>query len=293
MTAIPPEIFEKIRRIQFQTTQLAEDFLAGPYRSAFKGQGMEFEEVREFQPGDEVRNIDWNVTARMNHHYVKTFREERELTVMLIVDISSSSRFGSHNQLKRDLIAEIGAALAFSATKNNDRIGLILFSREVEKYVPPKKGLRHVLRIIRELLVYEPKYPETDLGAALSYLGGVQRRLSICFLISDFICPDYTQKLAVTSRQHDLIAIGITDPYELDFPNMNLVTMVDLETGKSSVVDTSDAKVREHFQKVARDRLEQTDKLMKKIGAGFIDIRTDQPYMPRIRKFFRLREIKH
>lgn len=292
MAGIPREVYKKIRKIQIHTTQLADDILAGAWHSAFKGQGMEFEEVRAYQAGDEIRSIDWNVTARMNIPYVKVFREERELSVILLVDVSASSRFGSKNQLKRDLIAEIGAVLAFSAIKNNDNIGLILFSNEVEKYIPPKKGTRHVLRVIRELLAYEPKGQGTDLRCALSFLGNVQRRTAICFLVSDFICQPPPHEFTLMAKKHDLISIAVTDPCELEFPEMDLVELVDLETGETHVVDSSDQRVLEHFRVKNRERLADFETLMKKIGAGFIDIRTDQPYVFPMRKFFKLRERK-
>lgn len=283
------ETFEKIRQIQIATTQLADDLLAGAYHSAFKGQGMEFEEVREYQAGDDVRNIDWNVTARMNHPYMKVFSEERELTVMLIVDVSSSSRFGSQNQLKRDLIAEVGAVIAFSAIKNNDKVGLILFSDEVEMYLPPKRGTRHVLRVIRDLLTFEPKHKGTNLNEALAFLGNVHRRTAICFLISDFLCDLPLHELSITSRHHDLIAINIADPAELDFPMMELTNIKDLETGEVGLVDSSSQTVKEK----ANQRREEYDRVMKKIGAGSIELMTNEPYIQPMQKFFKLREIRH
>jgi uncharacterized protein (DUF58 family) len=292
MAAIPKELFKKIRKIQFQTTHLANDILAGAYHSAFKGKGMEFEEVREYQPGDEIRSIDWNVSARMGHPYIKNFREERELTVMLVVDISASAHFGSIGQLKSDLIAEIGAVIAFSAIKNNDKVGLILFTEEVEKYLPPKKGTRHVLRVIRELLAFKPKKRGTNIQAALSFLGSVHRRSGICFLISDFICSDFSHELSLVVKKHDLVAIGIADPYEVAFPNMNLVSLQDLETEETRLIDTSSPRVQEHFRSLAQQHLEKCHYLMKSVGAGFIAIRTDQSYLPPIRKFFKLREKK-
>ncbi|MGA8164128.1 MAG: DUF58 domain-containing protein [Waddliaceae bacterium] len=292
MAAIPRKVFEKIRHIQIRTAQFAEDIFAGAWHSAFKGQGMEFEEVREYQSGDDIRTIDWNVTARMSHPYIKVFREERELTVMLVVDVSASSRFGSHRQLKRDLIAEIGAVLAFSAIKNHDKVGLILFSQKVEKYIPPKKGIRHVLRVIRELLVFEPKHAGTDLADALSFLGGIQRKSCICFLISDFLCPEHAHECSLIANKHDLVSIAVSDPYELEFPNMEIVNVKDLETGEFSVVDSSDQRVHAQFQKKAQERLGKVEQLMKRIGAGFIFIRTDRPYLDPLRKFFKMKEIK-
>lgn len=269
MSRISPEVFKKIRKIQIHTTQLANDILAGAWHSAFKGQGMEFEEVREYLAGDDIRSIDWNVTARMHKPYVKVFREERELTVILLVDVSASSRFGSHNQLKKDLIAEIGAVLAFSAIKNNDNIGLILFSKTVEKYIPPKKGTRHVLRVIRELIAYEPQRKGTDLLSAFSFLGGILRRSAICFLVSDFLCPQPVHEFSLIAKKHDLISIAITDPCELDFPQMGLVNLRDLESGHSAVVDTANSTVNENFKQKGQARLSHLNKLMKKNWSRF------------------------
>jgi len=293
MSELPQELFKKIRKIQIHTTQLADDILAGAWHSAFKGRGMEFEEVREYQTGDEIRSIDWNVTARMNHPYIKVFREERELTVILLVDVSASSRFGSKNQLKRDLIAEIAAVLAFSAIKNNDKVGLILFSDDVEKFIPPKKGTRHVLRVIRELLVYQPKGVGTNLQKALDFVGGVLRKSSICFLISDFLCSLHQREMSIISKKHDLISINVSDPYELEFPKMELITLIDLETGEYHTIDASSSDLLNSFKEKSTNRLKAVDKMMKKIGAGFMNIRTDLPYLAPMRKFFKMREIKH
>lgn len=290
MSAVNYEILKKIRRIQIMTSQLASDTFAGSYRSAFKGRGMEFEEVREYQPGDEIRTIDWNVTARMNHFYVKTFREERDLTALLVVDVSGSSRFGSHYGLKSELIAEIGAVLAFSAIKNNDRIGLVLFSDIVEKYIPPSKGTRHVLHIIRELLLFRPKSKGSDLKSVLAFIGNVFRKRGVCFLISDFIASDYSKEVGLIARKHDLISICVNDPAELNFPNLGLVNLEDLETNKSAVIDSASPTVRNHFQQSAAKRLTDHQHLINKVGASYIDIRTDQPYINALRKFFKLRE---
>lgn len=287
------EIFEKIRRIQIVTTQLANDILAGAYHSAFKGRGMEFEEVREYQSGDEVRSIDWNVTARMDHPYVKVFREERELTVMLVVDISASSRFGSQNRSKKELIAEVGAIIAFSAIKNNDKVGLILFSDEIELYLPPKKGLRHVLRVIRELLIHKPKKIKTDMSEALSFLGNVQQRRTICFLISDFICELPQRELFITSQHNDLIAIHAGDPCEWEISKMNLVEVADLETGQTKIIDTSSTAVRREQQRNMKERMMELQEMMQQIGAGLVHIRTDEPYIQPLQKFFKLRKVKH
>lgn len=291
MAAIAPDLFKTIRRIEIVSTQLANDILAGAYRSAFKGRGMEFEEVREYQPGDEIRTIDWNVTARMSNPFVKIFREERDITVILVVDVSGSSRFGGRNGLKSELIAEIGAVLAFSAIKNNDKVGLILFTDIVEKYVPPRKGTRHVLRIIRELLAFEPQQRGSNLKGALSFLGKVQSKPGICFLISDFLCSDYAHEAAIIAKKHDLISISVSDPYEHSFPQLGLVHVADLETGQTTLVDAAFPSFQKEFQRKTTERLAKQKQLMGKIGAGFIDIRTDQPYLAELRKFFKLREI--
>lgn len=289
MAVTSSSLFKKIHRIQIQTTHLANDILAGAYRSAFKGKGMEFEEVRDYQPGDDVRSIDWNVTARMNHPYVKSFREERELSVTLAVDMSSSTRFGSQKELKSELIAEIAAVIAFSAIKSNDKIALILFTDKVEKYLPPKKGTRHVLRVIRELLTFVPEHEGTNIGNALSFLGKVQQRAGICFLISDFISPPYAHEAAIISQKHDLVPIAIIDPAERKIPDMNLVSFQDLETNAIRLIDTSSKDVQSYLESITQARLENQKKEMQKIGTEICVINTDKPYLPELRKYFALR----
>lgn len=284
------QLFKKIRRIQYHTTRLVDDILAGAYRSAFKGRGMEFEEVRAYQPGDEVRTIDWNVTARMHHPYVKVFREEREITMTLVVDISASTRFGSGRELKSDLIAEVGAMLAFSAIKNNDKVALLLFSDTVEKYLPPNKGTRHVLRVIKELLAYAPKKRGTDVNAALSFLGKLQQHAGVCFLISDFICADYAHEAALTAKRHDLVCIALADPCEKTFPEMGLTTLSDLESGELRLVDTASHELQQHLQKTFSQRLDDTNKLMQRLGGDFCAIHTDRPYLAQLHKFFLMRQ---
>lgn len=289
MAELSTDIIRKIRKIQIETNRLAAELLVGAYRSAFRGQGIEFEEVREYQTGDDVRSIDWNVSARMARPYIKNFREERELTILLMVDVSASSRFGSQGHSKKELIAEIAAALAFSAIKNNDNIGLILFSSEVEEYLLPKKGLRHVLRVIRELLLFEPKHKGTNIAKALSFLGNVQRRSAICFLISDFISESYSHEMILLAQKHDLISVCITDPLELALPNMNLAEFVDLESGKFITTDTSNQEIQKQFQLKTKQRIANVNDLMKKVGAGFIDIKTNESYMDKLRAFFKNR----
>lgn len=287
------DLYKKIRRIEIQTSQLVNDILAGAYRSAFKGQGMEFEEVREYFPGDDVRSIDWNVTARMDRPYMKNFREERDLTVMLLVDVSASTRFGSTSSFKSDLIAEISAVLAFSAIKNNDKIGMILFSNKIEKYIPPKKGSRHVLRMVREVLAFKPQGQGTDLEKVLSYLGQVQRRSAICFLLTDFICPNnYSHELILTAKRHDLIALAFVDAHELNFPRYGLVNLTSLETGETLLVNSSSPQFQEKFINEAKVRESLYRSLLLKGGAGLVQIRTDESYLPPLRKFFKLRARK-
>ncbi len=283
------ELFKTIHKIEIETTHLAVSLLAGAYRSAFKGRGIEFEEVREYQAGDEVRSIDWNVTAKMGYPYVKTFREERELTVILIVDASSSTRFGSTNQTKKKLIAEIGALIAFSAMKNGDKVGLLTFTDKTELYLTPKKGTRHALRIIRELLLPPPFSRGTDLSNALSYVGKVQRRPAICFIISDFMCPDFSHELTLLSAKHDVVAISVIDPYEVSFPNVNLAELTDLETGEHQVIDTGASSRQRSFMEAAEKRLSEVKTLVEKGKGGFIDIRSDKPYSHEIERFFKMR----
>lgn len=289
MALITNEMIKKIRKIQFQSTHLANDILAGAYLSAFKGKGMEFEDVREYQAGDDIRSIDWNVTARMQNPFIKRFQEERELTVTLVVDMSASNRYGTDHVLKNELIAEVAGVLAFSAIKNNDKVSLLLFSSEVEKYLPPKKGIRHVLRVIRELLAFKPKHSGTKISSALEFLGRVQRRASICFLISDFISPDFSREAALIAQRHDLISIAIIDPSEKEFPQMNLVNFIDLETGEQALIDTSLINFHENQKSELDDRVDALQELMKSIGASLIPLTTNQPYLPELRKFFKLR----
>lgn len=283
------DIFKKIHQIQISALHLAEDLLAGSYKSAFKGTGMEFEEVREYQSGDEVRNIDWNVTARMGHLFVKHFREERELTVFLVVDLSFSSHFGGSNGIKSELISEIAAVLAFSAIKNNDKVGLITFDSDVDLFLPPKKGRRHVLRVIRELLIAKPKNNNTDLKKPLAFLGKVQNRRAICFIISDFICPDFSSDIAILAKKHDVIAICVTDPYEITFPDIGLTELQDLETGALKTVDTSFKAMQKEQEKKQQERIAHIKKVLEKSGGSFIDIHTDKPYVQSLKQFFKSR----
>ncbi|MBM3859107.1 MAG: DUF58 domain-containing protein [Verrucomicrobia bacterium] len=286
---LPPTVVRRIRQIEIRTNREVTDVLGGQYHSVFKGRGMEFEEVREYMPGDEVRSIDWNVTARFGHPYVKKFKEERELTVVLIVDVSASGQFGSVQQTKNELAAELAAVLAFSAIRNNDKVGLIMFTDQIEKFVAPKKGRRHVLRVIREILAFQPKGRGTDLGAALDYLNSVVPRRAVCFLISDFQDKDYEKKLRVTSQHHDLVALSLRDPREEELPAVGLVELRDAETGARALVDTFDGSVRKSFVAKAKARLELLRVALRSAGVDHVEIRCDTDYMLPLIKFFRMR----
>jgi uncharacterized protein (DUF58 family) len=291
MSLISKEVFKNIRRIQIYTNRTVNDVMAGAYHSAFKGQGMEFEDVREYIPGDDVRTIDWNVTARMNHPFVKRYREERELTVSLVIDVSASSKFGSGKRLKSELIAEIAAVLAFSAIKNNDKVGLLLFTDQVELYLPPQKGVRHVLRVIRELLAFKPQSKGTDIGHALSFLAKVQKKQGVCFLLSDFISKkDYSKEIAMTAKRHDLITMAINDPYEMNFPGISLIDLCDLESNEFATIEGSSKAVQDYFQKHSKERLERHKNLMNKIGAGFIALENKDSYATALQRFFKIRQ---
>ena len=289
---IPKEIFKKIQKIHIRTNYIVNDIFAGEYESAFRGRGMEFEEVREYAPGDDVRDIDWNVTARFGHPFVKVYREERELTIMLLVDVSSSCLFGTQKQLKQELAAEIASVLAFAATKSNDKVGLIIFSDHIEKFIPPKKGKNHVWRVIKEVLEHRPVATKTDITAALNYLNKVARRKAVSFLISDFIADGYDKALRVTNKKHDVIPISITDPRELRLPKAGIVELQDAETGNTILIDTSDKNFRRGYSLLSEKRLRDRFEMFRSIGVDYIDIRTDVPYIEPIMKFFRIREKK-
>ncbi len=284
---LTPDVLQKIRRIQIKMDRMATDLLSGLYRSAFKGKGMEFEEVRDYQPGDDIRSIDWNVTARRGEPYIKQYREERELTVMLLVDISASTRFGTHSNLKSTLITEIGGILAFSAIKNQDKIGLILFSDKIDLYIPPKKGSRHALRIIRELLVAHSYAHYTDIANALHYFGKVQRQKAICFLISDFIGNDFSKQLAPLAKKHDIIGIRIYDPDELQFPALQLIDFCDLENHQGAVIDTSSKSVRDKLKQTVSKRNAAVGDLIKSMDGDWIEVGTDQSYINVIQRYLK------
>jgi uncharacterized protein (DUF58 family) len=290
---IPREILKKVRQIEIRTNREVTDVLGGQYHSVFKGRGMEFEEVREYLPGDEVRAIDWNVTARFGHPFIKKFKEERELTVMLLVDVSGSGQFGSVRQTKNELAAELAAVLAFSAVRNNDKVGLVMFTDAVEKYVPPKKGRRHVLRVVREILAFKPAGRGTDIVRALDYLNQVQRRRAVTFLLSDFQVGDtetLSRKLRVTGSRHDLVALSLRDPREETLPAVGLLELRDNETGERVLLDTFDARVRDRYEQAARQRFDQLRRLLRNSACDHVEIRTDLDYLKPLVQFFRSRE---
>jgi uncharacterized protein (DUF58 family) len=287
---IPKEVLQKIQKIHIRTSYLVNDMFAGEYESAFRGRGMEFEEVREYTPGDDIRDIDWNVTARMGHPFIKLYREERELTIMLLVDVSSSGLFGTVTQLKNELAAELASVLAFAAIKSNDKVGLVIFSDHVEKYIPPKKGRSHVWRVIKEVLEHQPRSTGTDIGAALNYLSTVCRRRAVVFLISDFIARGYEAALRVTNKKHDVIAINITDPRERELPGVGMVALEDAESGETLLVDTTDEQVRKAYRLLAEEKFQQRLSTFKAAHIDYLDIRTDTPYIDTMLKFFRMRE---
>jgi len=314
---IPREILKKIRQIEIRTNRLVSETLAGQYHSVFKGQGMNFDEVREYQPGDEVRAIDWNVTARMNHPFIKKFVEERELTLMLVVDVSGSGLFGSREQSKRELAAEIASVLAFSAIRNNDKVGLILFTDEVEKFIPPRKGRKHVLRVIREVLFYEPKRRGTRLDEALQFLVRVTPHKSITVVISDFLNsePDVSNQRASastiakrtgvseallpapaqlamrqTNRRHDVVVVQITDRFEMELPALGRLVLEDAETGETLEINTNDSIARAAFAESQTRAQNELARVFRSAGIDAIQLRTDQPYGAALGRFFETRE---
>jgi uncharacterized protein (DUF58 family) len=303
---IPREILKKIRQIELRTNRLVTETLGGQYHSVFKGQGMNFEEVREYQPGDEVRAIDWNVTARMNHPFIKKFVEERELTLMLLVDVSGSGLFGSGEQSKRELAAEIGSVLAFSAIRNNDKVGLILFTDEIEKFIPPRKGRRHVLRVIREILFFEPKRRGTDINVALQFLDRVTAHRAIVIVLSDFLVSGdasagsagsvdvFAQNsravLRQANRRHDVVAVQITDRYEFELPAIGRLVLEDAETGEVVEVNTREMGRRAGFANQQNAAQAELERLFRAAGIDAIKLRTDQPYSAALGKFFVARE---
>jgi uncharacterized protein (DUF58 family) len=287
---ISRELVKKLKKIEIYTSRLANDQLAGSYHSVFKGRGMAFSEVRQYQPGDDVRFIDWNVSARMNDTYVKVFTEEREMTVMLLVDLSASERFGSTEKPKIETVAEVAALLAFSAIKNNDRVGLILFTDRIERFVPPKKGRSHVMRVVTEILNANPEGEGTDLGVALDLLGGIGKRRTVAFVISDFIADQYEKQLKVVSAKHDVIPIQISDPREDELADVGLALVEDLETGELVEVDTSNSKVRAEYAREAQRQRAAREHLFRRLKLDNVTVSTERDFVRPLTELFRLRQ---
>ncbi len=290
------ELLRKIKKIEIVTERLVRDRMAGQYHSVFKGAGIAFSEVRQYTPGDDIRLIDWNVSARMNEPYIKLFVEEREMTVLLLVDMSASGRFGSITQEKRELTAELAAVLAFSAIRNNDRVGLIIFTDEVERFVPPKKGKKHVLRVISEILSFTPRSPRTNLGLGLDFLGRIARRRAVAFMVSDFLAPvdQYERSLRIAARRHDLVPVAVTDPLEEALPPVGLLEFEDPETGEVVVFDSSGPEGRA-FAQHSKAMREAREGLFRRLALDAISVRTDRPYLPALTSFFeaRARRMRH
>lgn len=283
------ELLKKVRKIEIKTRRLSDHVFGGEYHSTFKGRGMTFSEVRQYQFGDDVRSIDWNVTARYSEPYVKVFEEERELTMMLMVDVSGSELFGTDKQFKNEMVTEIAATLAFSATQNNDKIGLILFTDTVELFIPPKKGRSHVLRIIRELIEFEPKSKQTNIAEALKFLRNVMKKKAIVFVLSDFIADNYAQNMKIAAKKHDVTGIRIYDKHEASLPNLGLVQMQDGESSELMLVNTSSKKVRQNYNAFYQDKVTYYKESFSKSGAGTIDCRLDQSYVKKLLGYFKTR----
>ncbi len=288
----PKEIFQSIRRFQMKVLKNVNNLFIGVYRSKFKGKGLEFEEVREYQPGDDIRSIDWNVSARLQHLFVKNFHDEREITIMLVVDVSASTRFSHTHRLKSEIIAELAALVAFSAIKNQDKVGLLLFTDEIELYLKPKKEIQHVLRVIRELLCFSPKYKQTNISEALSFLGRVQKKRVVCFLISDFLTANFSKEAAIIAKRHELIAFHVFDTYERSFLPKGLFTLHDLENYEQAIIDTADPDVRQHFEKNAQKQASDIQHLFKSIGADYLAMNTEESSCRILQRFFGIRGCK-
>ena len=283
------ELLKKVRKIEIKTRRLSDHIFSGEYNTTFKGKGMTFSEVRQYQYGDDIRSIDWNVTARYNEPYIKVFEEERELTLMLVVDVSASGEFGTRLQFKKDTAIEIAATLAFSATQNNDKIGLILFSDQVELYVPPKKGKPHVLRIIRELIEFEPKNTKTDIAQALKFLSSVQKKRAIAFVISDFIADPYESTLKIASRKHDVTGIRVYDALEETLPNIGVVNLLDPETGHVQLVDTSSRTTKLRYEEYFHNKSQYFIETFRRCGAGSFSCRVNENYAKKLLAYFKSR----
>jgi uncharacterized protein (DUF58 family) len=289
---VPPDILRQVRLLELRTRGLVNSLFSGEYRSAFKGQGMEFSEVREYQPGDEVRSIDWNVTARMRRPYVKRYIEERELTVMLAVDLSGSERFGTRRRFKSELASELSAVLAMSAIRNNDRVGTLLFTDKVEHVVPPRKGRKHALRLIRDLLVFTPEGRGTDIAGATDYLNKMLAHKAIIFVVSDFMAPDVERPLKLLAQRHDVVAVTVEDPSELELPDIGLARLVDPETGETIDVNTSDARVREAYGRSVTEERDRRKHLLRRLAIDEVPVRTDGSIVEPLFRFFRARETR-
>ncbi|MBM4065974.1 MAG: DUF58 domain-containing protein [Planctomycetes bacterium] len=290
---IPKEILKKIQQIQIHTRRLVNEAFVGEYHSVFKGRGMEFDEVREYQPGDEIRTIDWNVTARMGRPFIKRYVEERELTVMLLVDVSASGNFGSIKHLKNEVATEICAILALSAIKNNDKVGMIMFTDKIEKFIPPKKGPKHVLRVIRELLCAQPTGKGTNISVALEYLNKITHRRTISFIVSDFIANDYAHAVRIANKRHDMIAITIVDPREQELPNVGFIELRDAESDEILLLDTADSLARKEFGALNNRRSLERSRLFRSMGVDEIVINTNRHHVEPIVRFFRMREKRY
>ena len=283
------DILKKVRKIEIKARGLSRQLFSGEYHSAFKGRGMAFSEVREYQYGDDIRSIDWNVTARLHHPYVKVFEEERELTVMLLVDVSGSNRFGTHHQFKEELVAEVAATLAFSAIQNNDKVGVIMFSDRIEKFIPPKKGSSHILRIIRELITFRPASNGTDLSLALGYFSNVIKKRSTAFLLSDFYDDNYTDALKIASSKHDLVAIRIADEKEMHLPDLGLAKFYDPETDETIWIDTADSSIRKDFSARYAAHVAKVEESLRKYGIDRTILYTGEDYVKELKKLFERR----
>lgn len=283
------ELLKKVRKIEIKTRRLSDHIFSGEYHTSFKGRGMTFSEVRQYQYGDDIRAIDWNVTARYNEPYIKVFEEERELTMMLMIDVSGSESFGTKNQFKKDIVTEIAATMAFSATQNNDKIGLILFSDEIELYIPPKKGRSHVLRIIRELIEFKPKSQKTDIAQALKFLSGTQKKKAIVFVISDFMNDGYEQTLKIASKKHDITGIRVYDIREEKMPDLGMVSMLDAETGQTQLINTGSKSVRMNYEKYYQDKVKYFKETFSKSGSGVVSTRVDESYVTKLLGYFKSR----
>jgi uncharacterized protein (DUF58 family) len=283
------ELLKKVRKIEIKTRRLSDHIFSGEYHTSFKGRGMTFSEVRQYQFGDDIRAIDWNVTARYNEAHVKVFEEERELTMMLMVDISGSESFGSKSQFKKEIVTEIAATMAFSATQNNDKIGLILFSDHIELYIPPKKGRSHVLRIIRELIEFQPKSYKTDIAQALKFLSGTQKKKAIVFVISDFMSGDYEHTLKIASKKHDITGIRVYDIREEKMPNLGMVSMLDAETGETRLINTGSKSVRMNYERYYHDNVNYFIETFRKSGSGVVNTRVDESYVTKLLGYFKSR----